>query len=50
MLKNKNDEINFENSITSELYKIKLNGDAVLFKEVLCLPEKEFRQMETILC
>ena len=33
MLKNKNDEINFENCITSELYKVKLNGDIVLFKE-----------------
>ncbi|PBJ13796.1 prolyl oligopeptidase family serine peptidase [Flavobacterium sp. ACN6] len=33
MLKNKNDEANFESSITSELYKVKLNGDAVLFKE-----------------
>ncbi|MEN2400399.1 prolyl oligopeptidase family serine peptidase [Flavobacterium sp. MC2016-06] len=33
MLKNKNDEVNFENIITSELYKINLNGNAVLFKE-----------------
>jgi len=33
MLKNKNDEINFENIITSELYKVNLNGNAVLFKE-----------------
>ncbi|MEP7095595.1 MAG: prolyl oligopeptidase family serine peptidase [Flavobacterium sp.] len=33
MLKNKNDEINFENIITSELYKVNLNGTAVLFKE-----------------
>ncbi|WP_026727763.1 S9 family peptidase [Flavobacterium denitrificans] len=33
MLKNKNDEINFENIVTSELYKVKLNGDAVLFKD-----------------
>ncbi|KAF2514169.1 S9 family peptidase [Flavobacterium foetidum] len=33
MLKNKNDEINFENIITSELYKVSLNGNAVLFKE-----------------
>lgn len=32
MLKNKNDEINFENIITSELYKINLNGTATLFK------------------
>ncbi|OXA71520.1 S9 family peptidase [Flavobacterium aquidurense] len=33
MLKNQNDEINFENIITSELYKVKLNGTATLFKE-----------------
>ena len=33
MLKNKNDEANFENIITSELYKVKLNGDTTLFKE-----------------
>ncbi|KAF2510853.1 S9 family peptidase [Flavobacterium zhairuonense] len=33
MLKNKNDEINFENIITSELYKVNLNGNATLFKE-----------------
>ncbi|MFB9077287.1 S9 family peptidase [Flavobacterium procerum] len=33
MLKNKNDEVNFENIITSELYKVSLNGNAVLFKE-----------------
>nr|WP_095929561.1 prolyl oligopeptidase family serine peptidase [Flavobacterium sp. ACN2] len=33
MLKNKNDEANFENCITSELYKVKLNGDAVLYKD-----------------
>ncbi|MEM0578052.1 alpha/beta hydrolase family protein [Flavobacterium polysaccharolyticum] len=32
MLKNKNDEINFENIITSELYKITLNGNKTLFK------------------
>ena len=32
MLKNKNDEINFENIITSELYKVQLNGTATLFK------------------
>ncbi len=32
MLKNKNDEINFENIITSELYKINTNGTALLFK------------------
>lgn len=33
MLKNKNDEANFENIITSELYKVNINGNAVLFKE-----------------
>jgi dipeptidyl aminopeptidase/acylaminoacyl peptidase len=33
MLKNKNDEVNFENSITSELYKVNLNGTATLFKK-----------------
>ena len=33
MLKNQNDEINFENIITSELYKVSLNGTATLFKE-----------------
>ncbi|MHB1147027.1 MAG: alpha/beta hydrolase family protein [Lutibacter sp.] len=32
MLKNKNDEINFENIITSELYKVNLNGTTTLFK------------------
>lgn len=32
MLKNKNDELNFENITTSELYKVGLNGDTVLFK------------------
>ncbi len=33
MLKNKTDEINFENIITSELYKVKLDGTATLFKK-----------------
>jgi dipeptidyl aminopeptidase/acylaminoacyl peptidase len=33
MLKNKNDEINFENIITSELYKVNINGTATLFKK-----------------
>ncbi|WP_394773351.1 prolyl oligopeptidase family serine peptidase [Flavobacterium sp.] len=33
MLKNQNDEINFENIMTSELYKVNLNGTATLFKE-----------------
>jgi dipeptidyl aminopeptidase/acylaminoacyl peptidase len=32
MLKNKNDEINFENIMTSELYKVNLNGTTTLFK------------------
>ncbi len=32
MLKNKNDETNFENIITSELYKVNINGTKVLFK------------------
>ncbi len=32
MLKNKNDEINFENIITSELYKVTLDGKATLYK------------------
>jgi len=32
MLKNKNDEINFENISTSELYKITLSGNKTLFK------------------
>jgi dipeptidyl aminopeptidase/acylaminoacyl peptidase len=31
MLKNKNDEINFENIMTSELYQVNLNGNATLF-------------------
>ncbi len=33
MLKNKTDEFNFETLVTSELYKIDLNGHAELFKE-----------------
>ncbi len=32
MLKNKTDEVNFENLISSELYKINLNGQAELYK------------------
>lgn len=32
LLKNKTDEINFENIVTSELYKIDLNGNKTLFK------------------
>ena len=33
MLKNKNDELNFENIMTSELYKVTLDGTATLFKK-----------------
>lgn len=33
MLKNKNDEVNFENIMTSELYKVTLDGSATLFKK-----------------
>ena len=33
MLKNQNDEINFENITTSELYKVNLSGTATLFKD-----------------
>lgn len=33
MLKNKNDETNFENIMTSELYKVNINGTATLFKD-----------------
>ncbi|RTY93375.1 S9 family peptidase [Flavobacterium sp. GT3R68] len=32
MLKNKNDEVNFENISTSELYKVNINGTAALYK------------------
>ena len=32
LLKNKMDELNFENLVTSELYKVELNGTATLFK------------------
>jgi dipeptidyl aminopeptidase/acylaminoacyl peptidase len=32
MLKNKNDEANFENITTSELYKVNINGTSTLFK------------------
>ncbi|MGO4772406.1 prolyl oligopeptidase family serine peptidase [Flavobacterium sp. W22_SRS_FK3] len=32
LLKNKNDETNFENFITAELYKVNLNGNATLYK------------------
>jgi dipeptidyl aminopeptidase/acylaminoacyl peptidase len=33
LLKNKTDETNFETLVTSELYKVDLNGNAQLFKE-----------------
>lgn len=33
LLKNKTDETNFENIVTSELYKIDLNGNKTLFKK-----------------
>lgn len=33
LLKNKTDETNFENLVTSELYKISLDGNATLYKE-----------------
>jgi dipeptidyl aminopeptidase/acylaminoacyl peptidase len=33
LLKNKTDETNFETLVTSELYKVDLNGNAKLFKE-----------------
>jgi dipeptidyl aminopeptidase/acylaminoacyl peptidase len=32
LLKNKNDELNFENIITSELYKVSINGTATIYK------------------
>jgi hypothetical protein len=39
MLKNKNDEVNFENIMTSELYKVTLDGTATLFKKNICMRE-----------
>ncbi|MFH6999118.1 prolyl oligopeptidase family serine peptidase [Flavobacterium sp. FlaQc-57] len=42
MLKNKNDETNFENIITSELYKININGTATLFKEAAMYAGERF--------
>jgi hypothetical protein len=40
MLKNKNDEVNFENIMTSELYKVTLDGTATLFKKSICMRGK----------
>lgn len=50
MLKNQNDEINFENIITSELYKVNLNGTATLFKEAAMYAGEKFHQMVITLC
>ncbi|PWA06085.1 alpha/beta hydrolase family protein [Flavobacterium laiguense] len=54
MLKNKNDEINFENIITSELYKITLDGKATLLKNAAMFagerisPDGNFLMLTTI--
>lgn len=42
MLKNANDEINFENIITSEIYKITLDGTATLFKKAAMYAGESF--------
>ncbi|WP_158727655.1 MULTISPECIES: S9 family peptidase [unclassified Flavobacterium] len=42
MLKNANDEINFENIMTSELYKITLDGTATLFKKAAMYAGESF--------
>ncbi|MFV8440649.1 prolyl oligopeptidase family serine peptidase [Flavobacterium sp. LB2P44] len=42
MLKNKNDEINFENIMTSELYKVTLNGTITLFKNAAMYAGESF--------
>ncbi len=42
LLKNKADEIDFENLITSELYKISLNGSQKLFKEAAMYTNESF--------
>ncbi|QZK89705.1 prolyl oligopeptidase family serine peptidase [Flavobacterium sp. CHNK8] len=42
MLKNMNDEINFENIMTSELYKINLDGTATLFKKAAMYAGESF--------
>ncbi|MGZ9675188.1 prolyl oligopeptidase family serine peptidase [Flavobacterium sp. GNP001] len=42
MLKNANDEINFENIMTSELYKVSLDGTATLFKKAAMYAGESF--------
>jgi dipeptidyl aminopeptidase/acylaminoacyl peptidase len=42
LLKNKTDEANFESLITSELYKISLNGTKTLFKEAAMYAGESF--------
>ncbi|HEX8577513.1 MAG TPA: prolyl oligopeptidase family serine peptidase [Flavobacterium sp.] len=42
LLKNKTDEINFENITTSELYKVNLNGAATLYKEAAMYAGESF--------
>jgi len=42
LLKNKTDETNFENMVTSELYKVDLNGKAELFKEKAMYSDTDF--------
>lgn len=42
LLKNKTDEANFESLITSELYKVSLNGSKKLFKEVAMYAGESF--------
>jgi dipeptidyl aminopeptidase/acylaminoacyl peptidase len=42
LLKNKTDEINFENITTSELYKVNLNGTATLYKEAAMYAGESF--------
>jgi dipeptidyl aminopeptidase/acylaminoacyl peptidase len=42
LLKNKTDEANFESLITSELYKISLNGSKTLFKEAAMYAGENF--------
>ena len=42
MLKNKNDEINFENIMTSELFKVNLNGTAALFMKAAMYAGESF--------
>jgi hypothetical protein len=49
MLKNKNDEVNFENIMTSELYKVTLDGTATLFKSRYVCGEAS-RLMAITLC